>query len=245
MIKCIIVEDEDDSRDLLILLLARYCQDVEVIGASKSVEEAIILINIWQPDLVFMDIEIDGGSSFQILDHIDFKKVGIIFTTAYDHFAIKAIKFSAIDYLLKPLNFEELIDAVRKFRESRMLEYDERQDAYKANTASRKSSDSLIIPSVKGFKVYKTGEIAWLRSDKSYTTFKIMNELVVASKPIGYFEEMLPTKVFHRIHNRTIVNVNYIKEYQKGKGGMVVLANGDELEVSERRKDGLIKLLSS
>jgi len=245
MIKCIIVEDEDDSRDLLILLLARYCQDLEVIGASKNVEEAVLLINIWQPDLVFIDIEIDGGNCFQILNKIDSKKVGIIFTTAYEQFAIQAIKFSAIDYLLKPLNFEELIDSVRKYRESRMLEYDERQDAFAANTTSRKSSESLIIPSVKGFKVYKTCEIAWLRSDKSYTTFKIINELVVASKPIGYFEDRLPTHVFHRIHNRTIVNVNFIKEYQKGKGGMVVLANGDELEVSERRKDGLIKLLSS
>jgi len=245
MIKCAIVEDEDNSRNLLVKLLSRYCPDIQVIGTASSVEEAVTLINSEQPDLVFLDVVIIGGTGFDVLAGIDHKKTGVIFTTGYDEYAIKAIKYSAIDYLSKPIDFEELIDAVNKFKETNLLAMDERQEALKANSFQKKNFDSLIIPSLKGFKLYNVKDILWIRSEGSYSTFKINNEQIVASKPIGHFEEILPPGRFFRIHNRIIVNIEYIKEYLKGKGGSVILVNGEELDVSERRKDGLLKMLYS
>ena len=244
MIKSILIEDEDNSRDLLLNLINRYCPDLEIIGIATSVDDAVELINSKKPDLIFLDVEINGGNGFDILNKVDTKKIGIIFTTGYNQFAIKAIKFSAIDYLLKPIDFEELIDAVKKYKESLNVVTDERQLVIKSMNKSDKEILSLVIPSVKGFTIHNVKDILWLRSDGSYTTFKIKKEQIVASKPIGHFEDILPSEQFYRIHNRTIINMSMIKEYLKGKGGTVVLLDGEQLEVSERRKEGLLKILN-
>lgn len=245
MIKCVIVEDEENSRNLLEKLLGRYCSDVEIAGTAGSVDEAIRLIRQHNPDLIFLDVVINGGTGFDVLNQLDQNVPGVIFTTGYDQYAIKAIKYSALDYLSKPIDFEELIDAVKKFKAYNPVWSDERQEALKQNLPVRKNFESLIIPSIKGFKLYNINDILWIRSEGSYSTFKIKNEQVVASKPIGHFEEILPDGRFFRIHNRIIVNIQYIKEYLKGKGGSVILMNGEELDVSERRKEGLLKLLYS
>jgi len=150
MIKSILIEDEDNSRDLLLNLINRYCPDLEIIGIATSVDDAVELINSKKPDLIFLDVEINGGNGFDILNKVDTKKIGIIFTTGYNQFAIKAIKFSAIDYLLKPIDFEELIDAVKKYKESLNVVTDERQLVIKSMNKSDKEILSLVIPSVKG-----------------------------------------------------------------------------------------------
>jgi len=245
MIRCIIVEDEDNSRNLLIKLIGRYCQEIEIIDTAASVETAVNSINLNQPDLIFLDVEIIGGTGFDVLNRIQSKKTKLIFTTGYDQFAIKAIKYSAIDYLLKPLDLEELIDSVRKYKESLHLEVDDRKESINENILPQKNYKSLVIPSLKGFKLYNIKDIVWLRSDGSYSIFKISNEQVVASKPLGHFEEILPPNQFYRIHNQNIVNISFIKEYQRGKGGSVILSNGEELYVSERRKEGLLKILNA
>ena len=245
MIRAIIVEDEDNSRDLLIRLIERYCPDIHIIGTAASVIEAVDLIQLDKPDLVFMDIHIIGGTGFDVLNKVNYLKMGFIFITGYDQFALKALKYSAVDYLLKPVDFEELIDSVKKYKESVLYQTDERLSTLKINYDAKRDLPTIAIPSIKGFRVFNLKDISWINSEGSYSTFKIQKEQVVASKPIGYFEEILPTKLFYRIHNRTIVNVSYISEYRKGKGGTVLLTNGDELTVSERIKDGLLRLLIS
>lgn len=243
MIKCIIIEDEDNSRDLLKNLINRYCPYIEITDTSSNVNDAISKINFHKPDLIFLDIEIGDGTGFDVLNGIDFKKLGIIFTTGYNQFAIKAIKYSAIDYLLKPIDFEELIDAVKKYREVKQTMVDERHFALKKNFTANKDLQTLIIPSSKGFTVHSIADITRLSSEGNYTTFKIKNDSLLASKPIGYFEELLPENQFYRIHNRTIINILKIKEYVRGKGGTIIMQDGEQLDVSERRKEGLIKLL--
>lgn len=243
MIKCIVIEDEDNSRDLLKNLINRYCPDLEIIATASTVTEAINVINFHKPDILFLDIEIGDGTGFDVLNGLEHKKYGIIFTTGYNQFAIRAIKYSAIDYLLKPIDFEELIDAVKKYREMNHPIIDERHLALKTNFTSNKDLQTLIIPSSKGFTVHSITDICRLSSEGNYTTFKIKNDLLLASKPIGYFEELLPESQFYRIHNRTIINVFKIKEYVRGKGGTIVMQDGEQLDVSERRKEGLIKLL--
>ncbi|MCB9251993.1 MAG: response regulator transcription factor [Flavobacteriales bacterium] len=238
MIDCLIIEDELNSFNLLSKLLKRYCSDVNILGHCKSVDEAVLKIEEMKPRLIFLDVVINGGTGFDVIHKLKQARPGIIFTTGYDEYAIKAIKCSAIDYLSKPIDFEELIDAVNKFKELSKDHKDERHEFLKQLNPGR--TESLIIPSIKGFKLYDIHDIIWIKSEGSYSTFLIQKEKIVASKPIGHFEDLLPRNLFYRIHNRIMVNLNYILEYQKGKGGSVILKNGESLPVSERRKEGLL-----
>lgn len=243
MIKCIIVEDEEHSLKLLTKLINRYCSNLKIIGTASNLDDAKVLIENLQPSLLFLDIEIGGGNGFDLLEMIDAKKLGVIFTTGYDQFAIKAIRFSAIDYLLKPINFEELIDAVNKFQEFYNTTPPEKLNYVNERIEEYKSLSSLIIPSSKGFTVHSVADIIALCSEGSYSRILLKKEQILASKPIGYFEASLPSNQFIRIHNQTIINLTLIKEYLKGKGGTVIMHDGNHFEVSERKKDKLLKLL--
>jgi two-component system LytT family response regulator len=243
MHKCIIVEDEDNSRDLLVRLIMRYCPNLKIVGTAAQVDEAKWLIENLKPDLLFLDIEIGGGTGFDVISNITHKRMGIIFTTGYDQFAIKAIKSSAIDYLLKPIDFEELIDAVTKFENFISSKNETSEKSNPININKENNLSSLIIPSSKGFTVHATSDIVGLCSEGSYSKIILKNEKILASKPIGYFEEILPENQFMRIHYQTIININLIKAYLKGKGGTVIMQDGSHFEVSERRKDKLLKRL--
>ncbi len=241
MIKCLIIEDEENSRELLKKLIIRYCPELEIVGLAGEVNEAVTMIRELKPTLIFLDIEINGGSGFDVLNKLEMRKLGVIFTTGYNDFAIKAIKYSAIDYLLKPIHFEDLIDAVQRFKSQVSELHDDRLMSVKLNDKHDLEFNHFIIPSMKGFTVHNLSDVVWLQSDGNYTKIKIKNEVLMASRAIGYFQELLPPAQFCRIHNRSIVNAAFVKEFVRGKTSTIVLTNGEEFEVSERRKEGLMK----
>ena len=249
MIKALIIDDEEDCIEgLQNLLVSGHKNFVVVIGSAKSVRDGIEAITLLRPDLVFLDVQIGEKTGFDLLralPEIDFE---IIFTTAFEKFALQAIKFSALDYLLKPIDVDELDAALMKLlnAESRKITAD-KIDLLLQNT---QKSDGLfkriIVPTISGFEFIEIGNIIRCESDNNYTTIYFKDEQkMLVSKTLKDFEELLSGYSFFRIHNSHLINLSYIKSYNKGKGGSVILTDGSEIEVSSRRKDDFMAKLSA
>ncbi len=249
MIKALIIDDEEDCIEGLKNLLVHGHENlVEILGSAKTVRDGIEAIALLRPDLVFLDVQIGEKTGFDLLralPEIDFE---IIFTTAFEKFALQAIKFSAIDYLLKPIDVDELDAALMKLlnAESRKITAD-KIDLLLQNT---QKSDGLfkriIVPTISGFEFIEIGNIIRCESDNNYTTIYFKDkQKVLVSKTLKDFEELLSGYSFFRIHNSHLINLSYIKTYNKGKGGSVILTDGSEIEVSSRRKDDFMAKLSA
>ncbi len=248
MIKVLIVDDEQHCIDRLSKLLHPSHNNIlEIAGTALTVEEGIEKINLLKPDLIFLDVQIDDKTGFDLLRAIPEINFAIIFTTAYEKFAIQAIKFSAIDYLLKPIDDTDLNAAVLKFMNERSQKLTAQKiDVLLQNTQNKKDlPKKIIVPTVNGFEFLEIADIIRCQSDINYTTIylKDKHKLVVA-KTLKEFEELLSGHAFFRVHNSHLVNLNFIKSYNKGKGGSLILTEGTEIEVSFRRKDEFIKRLS-
>ncbi len=248
MITSLIIDDEQHCIDRLAnLLLPSHEKLVEIAGTATNIEDGIKAITLLKPDLIFLDVQIHEKTGFDLLRALPEINFAIIFTTAFEKFAIQAIKFSAIDYLLKPIDDTDLNTAVLKF----MNEHSQKMTAQKIelllhNTQSKKNIPrKMIVPTVSGFEFLEIADIIRCQSDINYTTIylKDKHKLVVA-KTLKEFEELLGEHAFFRVHNSHLINLNCIKTYNKGKGGSVILTDGTEIEVSSRRKDDFIKKLS-
>lgn len=243
-IKCIIVDDELRARNGLKKLVENYCEGIEVIDMADSVASARKLIAETQPDLVFLDIDMPDGDGFDLLEEMDDIPFEVIFATAYDQFALKAIKFSALDYLLKPIDLDELVAAVNKVHQKLGAKPNlEKYQSLKANIAQR-ALERLALPASDGLVFVSIKDIVRLQSDGSYTTFHLQgNKTVVVTKTLGEYEEMLQENGFFRTHNSYIINMNRIDKYVRGRGGYVVMDDGSSVDVSARRKDEFLALL--
>ena len=244
----IIVDDEKGPRESLHQLLEKNCKNIRVIQKADSVETAFECIQELKPDLVFLDIEMQTGNAFDLLEKFKSIDFAIIFTTAFNHYAINAIRFSAIDYLLKPVDADDLVSAVGRFE---MKKHDEAALNHKFQTLlnnmhpdnrSKKigipDGDSLIFIDIKN--------LIRCHSDGSYTSFFLANgKKIMASKPIGEYEEMLQEERFFRVHRSYLINLDHIKKYVKGDGGYVVMSDGSEVEVSRRKKNDFIAVLGN
>ena len=251
MIRVIIVDDEENSRESLRGKLDLFCPEVEILAEVGGVDQAIEAITLHKPDAVFLDIQLAGESGFDILDKIrDAEDLHpeIIFITAHNEFAIKAIKFSALDYLLKPIDPEELVKAVRKVEEEKGLP----KKASSLNVLVeniRQASDSpkkIVVPTSDGMHVIKLSDIIRLESSSNYTTFFINNEKsLLASKTLKEFDGMLSNYNFHRVHKSHLVNMNYLKRYVQTDGGYLVLEDGSKIPVANRKKEQLLSTLKN
>jgi len=243
LIHAVLVEDEDNSLEALEILLNKYCPDVQIDGRAQSVEEAISTINEIKPELVFLDIALPDGQGFEVLDAVDHTGFEVIFTTAYDQYALKAFEFSALDYLLKPINAEQLKQAVERFQEIRGQEdIGERVSVLKDSL--KNLNERIILSSMDGFEVYKIADIIRCEANGSYTTFYITGDRkVVTSKTLNNFEKLLEDMPFIRVHSKHLVNLNYIKKYVSGRGGYIIFEDGSQVDVSERKKKAFIKLM--
>ncbi|HLT54236.1 MAG TPA: LytTR family DNA-binding domain-containing protein, partial [Flavobacteriaceae bacterium] len=235
----IIVEDEATSRDILRNYLNKYCPQVTVLGEAANVDEALVLIRNNQLDLVFLDVEMPYGNAFDLLDRVGDINFETIFVTAYDHYAIDALNAHASYYLLKPISIDKLIKAVDYVAEIKQKE-DALQDQVlipKTNVANGK----ITIPLQDGFEVLETQNILYCKADDNYTEIYLnTNKKKLVSKTLKYFEEALTESGFARVHKSYLVNVNEIVKYVKGKGGSIVLSNGQEIMVSASRKADLL-----
>ncbi|MEP7372395.1 MAG: LytTR family DNA-binding domain-containing protein [Chitinophagaceae bacterium] len=250
MIKAIIIDDEQHCIDRLSRLLAQYCeQTVRVAGHYSTVEDGLNGIKLMQPQLLFLDVQIHDKTGFDLLHLLPEKKFEIIFTTAYEKYAVQAFRFSAVDYLLKPIDPGDLVQAVSKLS-SKNLPNDfsrkvesllENIDQLKQYTPPKK----IMVPTLNGFELLPIIDIIRCQSDINYTTIFIKDkQKLVVARTLKEFEEMLEEYNFFRIHNSHLVNLAYVKSYNKGKGGSVTMIDNSQIEVSTRRKDDFLKRLS-
>jgi two-component system LytT family response regulator len=246
MIKAVIVDDNPGNRALNRRLLNEYFPDVHVVEEADSVKTAVAVIKKSKPDLVLLDIEIIGGSGFQVLQQLKPYTFKVIFITAFDHFAIKAIKFSAMDYILKPVNEVEFQQAVQ----NAMQAIDSDQNLQKQNDylleyyKKETQLGKIILKTSDAIHVVDMSNIIYCRSDNTYTTFYIQpEEVIIVSKSLKEYADLLNDYGFFRPHQSYLVNLNYVNKVDKADGGYVVMKSGKEIPVSSRQKKKLIELL--
>ena len=245
MIRAIIIEDEIRSAKLLENLLNEYCPDIELAGVSPTIDAAFQLIKKSRPDVIFLDIEMQKETGFDLLkkfEEIDFE---IIFTTAFEHYALQAIKFCALDYLLKPIDVEELKLAVEKVvKNNSSKSLNKKFEALIKNMYSKNSGDlQIALPSADGMTIVMLSEIIYLKSDRQYTIFKLKNgESVMTSRNLGEYVELLSEHNFFRVHHSSMINLGEVRKYLKGDGGSVLMSDGVQIEVAKRKKEGFLKM---
>ena len=238
-IKTAIIEDEEKCLYVLESLISEYAAECRICGTAGHVEGAIRLIEEMEPQLVFIDIRIIDGTAFDVLKRLSSRNFELVFVTAFDSYAMEAIQLAACHYLLKPIGiteFEEALDRVRK----RLAERDRYNsiDLLLHNLSQHREQDRKIsIPTLSGFDFIDLHDILWCKSEGMYTVFHLTNKSkITSSRNIGVYEDLLGHNNFFRIHHSVLINMRWIQRYIKGKGGCVVLADGTELEVSQRRK---------
>ena len=248
--KAVIVDDEHMSRQTLRKLLDLYCSQVEVLGEAGSAEEAFSLIQEKSPEVVFLDVEMPFGSGFDLLTRfsdidIDFE---IIFVTAFDQYALKAIKCCALDYLLKPINAEELIASVKKLEQKNRTI----TDKIKVETFLRNlqqvdaNKNQIVVPTSDGFEFVEINEIVRFEADGRYTRiFLTTGKKSLICKNLKEFEIILEGHNFFRTHHSHLVNMKYVKSYSKSEGGFLTMRDGDLVPISRRKKEYFVKQFSS
>ena len=237
-IRAIIVEDEANSREILRNYLAKYCENIKLLGEAAHIEEGIALIQKHQPDVVFLDVEMPFGNAFDLLDKIPDRSFEAIFVTAYNQYAMDALNHHAAYYLMKPINIDELVKAVEYVRAIKEKENALEGQVLKITTM--KAEVKITLPQQDGFQVLEVGDIFFCKADDNYTEIYLEHKKILVSKTLKYFEEALQPHAFARIHKSYLVNVAEVVKYKKGKGGSVILSNGKELSVSASKKAELL-----
>ncbi|GGA82766.1 LytR/AlgR family response regulator transcription factor [Puia dinghuensis] len=238
-INTVIIEDEEKSLCVLKDFIDRLAPDLQVCGTAGHIDDAVGLILSTAPHLVFLDICIADGLGFDVLKRVPQGNFELICITAYDDYAIDAFQHAAVDYLLKPLGIQPFKDAVARVRKrvEEKVHY-KAVEALLRNQGQQNSQDQKIgIPTINGCDFIDMKDILWCKSDGHYTTFYLIDKSrIMSTRNLGAYEEMLSHNNFFRIHHSAIINMRWIKTYIKGKGGYVVLTDGTELEISQRRK---------
>jgi|SRR5688572_23552152 len=243
-LRAILIDDEPRGISSMQKLLQINCPEVNIIGSYTNADEAIEMIKNLNPDLIFLDIAMPIKNGFELLKELKGLHFEVIFVTAHNQFMIEAFHFSAIDYLLKPVEDNLLVDAVNRAKKR----IDERSgskniETFLHNLKQKHSPQKmkLCIPSLKGFQVIELDDILYAESSGNYTNLYFLNKaMVCTSKPMHEYETLLEDAGFVRIHKSILVNLLHVKEYLRGEGGSVILSNGHEVEVARRKKDLLI-----
>ena len=238
-LQAIIVEDEANSRELLANYITKYCPEVHIKGTASNIKEAIILIEKYSLDLVFLDVEMPYGNAFDLLDELPERTFETVFVTAYDHYAIDALNNHAAYYVLKPIAIDELIKAVQVVKEIKLKEAALAQEVVSTLTPAQKTG-KITVPQQDGFRVVKIQDILYCKADDNYTEIHLEDQKILVSKTLKHFESMLKDSQFVRIHKSYLINIQYVTKYRKGKGGSVVLSNTKEIQVAPSRKPELL-----
>jgi two-component system, LytTR family, response regulator len=244
--KAIIIDDEPDAVEALHLTLMEICPEVAVAGKYTDPVKGLSAIRDQKPDLVFLDIEMPVLNGFQLLEELGDIAFSLIFSTAYDRFAVKAFRYSAIDYLLKPVNPDELRKAVDKAAEKQRIDKIQidllRQQLYAPDT---KRFDRIALPYAHGYTFVEIADVMYCESDSSYTKFFLSTgEMYLITKTLGDVEEMLSGGDFFRIHKQFLVNMRNIRSYIRGDGGYVVMPNKVNIPVSRIKKEEFTELFT-
>jgi len=245
MIKAILIDDEEDARFMLRNKIESiYSGKINIVAEANSVRSGIKNINTYKPDLVFLDIQMNDGTGFDLLNQLADKDFEVIFVTAYNQYAIKAFSFSALGYLMKPIKTDDFVQAMDVILQhfSKYRSNSEKRLKVLVENYGDDRIKKIVIPSSKGFDVLAIDDIVMLEGDRNYTNFITKDKIrISASTTMGEYEALLNEYGFFRIHQSTIVNLRYVKGYVRGDGGLVEMTSGERLQLSRNRKNEFIK----
>lgn len=240
----LLVDDDKTSIVALQSLLKGNFPNIEIAGIANNVSEAVFLVDAVKPDLVFLDINMPDGEGFDVFERVSFKDFRVIFITAFDKYAVRAFEFSALHYLVKPVNLEMLTIAIDRYKDVKVDEIDNRLRILRDSLRSK--NEKIIIPSTDGLNVVKLNDIVRLEASDVYTLFYMINgQRFVASKPLNTYEKILEDLPFSRVHSKHLINLMFVKRYVKGKGGSIILEDNTEVEVSVRKKADFLEKLKN
>lgn len=241
--RAIIIEDEILGIKSLSTLLKRYCPEVELIGTAMEVETGIQLIQEVKPELIFLDVQLQEGTAFEILKRINQLNFQLIFTTAFSQYAIKAIKFNALDYLLKPIDVDELKAAVAKAIQQGKPEQENPRIKNLINNSSKSKEDPILtLPTAESLEFIRISEISRCKAEGAYTLFFIQDgRQILVSKHIKVYESLLNDNSFYRPHQSHLINRNYLQKFVKGDGGYLLMQDGSSIPVSKHRRSDFLK----
>lgn len=246
-IRAVIAEDEPRNIDNLKRILEKHCEGVEVVGTANTVKDAVDIIKKTEPDVLFLDIEMPPNKGFEVLEKFPTINFDVIFTTAHEEYALQAIKFAALDYLLKPINIQELQHALKKVKVDRHHngQSNELAAILKEYLKDKESSFSkIVIPSNDGYNVIDLTNIVYCEACDSYTKIHTDEKKVhLISKPLKEYDELLSDKGFYRVHKSYLVNINHIRKIIKGIGAAVVMSDTTNIPISMRKKDEFFQSL--
>lgn len=244
-----IIDDELQSRNLLHKMLQQHFPEIILIGEASTVEEGLLGIEKYNPNIVFLDIQMKNQTGFDLLSRLPKINFALIFTTAFDQYAIKAFRFNAIDYLLKPIVTEELIEAVNKVKERiNVSQTDSKklvEQLYLDIKDPKRIHDKIAVPTLDGFMVIPLNEIIYCHANSNYTEFYLSDKKwILSSYTLKQYDDLLTSQSFFRAHRSYLINLAHVKIYRKGEGGNIVMSNGDEIELSRTHKDEFLRLLN-
>lgn len=244
MIRATIIDDEAKSIATLKGLIEEYCTGIDVVSTANSVASGIDTLQKTSPDIVFLDISMTDGDGFEVLKALSGKDFEVIFTTAYHDYALKAFEFSALHYLLKPIDPDELNKAVLRFskrhdKESQVTQYDI------FNKGLNNEFRRIALPSLQGITFIDLDDVVRCEAADSYTIFYLRDKSkIMVSKSLNKYEKLLEGSFFYRIHDKHLINLKFISKYVRGKGGNVVLTNGFSVDVAVRRKEEFLEKMA-
>jgi len=244
--KTIIIDDEPKARDNLKLLLSEYCPNVNILASEGNVKDAIASIKKHQPELIFLDVQMQGETGFDLLEKLETITFEVVFTTAHHEYALKAFKFSAIDYLLKPIDIEDLKRAVQRAIERNGKQMERRMEIASDTLDQNKSSfNKIALPTSEGFVFIVKDDIVRCESTDNYTNFYLTDGTkVLVSKTLKHFDEILSPHGFFRVHQSHLINLSHLQKYHKGEGGYAIMSDSSSVMVSRRKKTEFLDCLS-
>ena len=246
-INAILIDDEVHSLETLRMEIERNCPMINIIALCKGPEEGKKAIKDLQPDLVFLDIQMPGQTGFELLRSLDSIPFEVIFVTAYDEYSMQAIKLSALDYLLKPVDDRELIEAVDKAIAKQQLKQSQEQVSFlltALSTTHGAQFTKIALPSINGLDFVNISDIIYCEAEGNYTNIYMEDGgKFVISRPLSDFEKMISNPIFFRTHKTFLINLDHIRQYVKGSGGQVIMKNGASIQVSRMRKPVLMELI--
>jgi two-component system, LytTR family, response regulator len=246
MIHALIIDDETDAREALRMTIEKYCPEVSLLGVYDTPQKGLAAIQELQPDLVFLDVQMPHMSGFDLLQQLSPLSFEVIFVTAHDQYAIKAIRFSALDYLLKPVDVDDLMRAVSKVQERLQQKNSTYQYQSVLNNIqySTRKIEKLAVPTLEGIEFFNTDDIIYCQADGNYTRLFLKDkQSKLISKNLKDFESLLRESGFCRVHHSSLIHMKHVQKYVKGEGGYVILTDNHHVDISRRKKEEFLKLL--
>lgn len=247
-LSAIIVDDEPQNIEVLEKMILKFCTGVKIVGTANRISDAKKMVEQFNPEIVFLDVELPGENGFDLIESLDEIDFHVIFTTAHADYAVKAIKFAALDYLLKPISVQELREAVEKAKNdianSDIVKQEGKKiDALIDNVGSGKVElNRIALPTSDGLEFYNLKDVIYVEADRSYCKFVLIDkQKIIVSKAMKEFESILESANFLRVHKSSIVNISHIRKYLRGKGGSLVMSDGSLVNIAVRKKEMVLK----